>query len=186
MISKHIKDAIRKEKLQKEYKSHQPVVLHKNRRRQKESSKANRFKITSTFRALDLSDLDKEEKGIETNNPSIQSKEDVCEKCFKEKEKSHEPVERTAEKEINRTERGTVICKCNCGKKEVNSEKNVNTNPSESNSSVGGANAAEKVYHLYDVEDTESKLPTLESLMQVQFWKSCLTFHILYPFLIFC
>lgn len=169
MISKHIRDAIRKEKLQKEYKSHQSVtsVLHRKRRHQKESSKNSRFKITSTLRALDLAELDKENGEVsQTERPStVQSPEDVCERCLQKIENKSEALENKVKEEVSEKQKETIICTCK-KKKKLNDEDTVDTTPSVA-SLTNGAQAVEKVYHLYDVEDTESSLPTFQSLLQV-------------------
>lgn len=169
MISKHIRDAIRKEKLQKVYKSHQSVtsVLHRKRRHQKESSKNSRFKITSTLRALDLAELDKENGEVsQTERPStVQSPEDVCERCLQKIENKSEALENKVKEEVSEKQKETIICTCK-KKKKLNDEDTVDKTPSVA-SLTNGAQAAEKVYHLYDVEDTESSLPTFQSLLQV-------------------
>ncbi|XP_060076396.1 probable RNA polymerase II nuclear localization protein SLC7A6OS [Ylistrum balloti] len=57
-VSKHIRDAIRKEKLQREYKQHHVDVVTNTRQDHKQQVKAARFKVTSKFRALALDNLD--------------------------------------------------------------------------------------------------------------------------------
>lgn len=58
MVSKHIRDAIRKEKLQKEYKQHHVDIASKSRQIHRQHAKAARFKVTSSFRSQDLDNLD--------------------------------------------------------------------------------------------------------------------------------
>ncbi|OWF41835.1 probable RNA polymerase II nuclear localization protein SLC7A6OS [Mizuhopecten yessoensis] len=57
-VSKHIRDAIRKDKLQKEYKQHHVDVSDKTRQNHRQQVKAARFKVTSSFRAIALDNLD--------------------------------------------------------------------------------------------------------------------------------
>ncbi|XP_033753973.1 probable RNA polymerase II nuclear localization protein SLC7A6OS [Pecten maximus] len=57
-VSKHIRDAIRKEKLQKEYKQHHVDIAYNARQNHRQQVKAARFKVTSSFRALALDNLD--------------------------------------------------------------------------------------------------------------------------------
>ncbi|XP_061197175.1 probable RNA polymerase II nuclear localization protein SLC7A6OS [Saccostrea echinata] len=166
VISKHIKDAIRKEKLQREYKSHQPGALPRSRRHKKESSKANRFKITSSFRALDLAALDKECDDCVEKKISPLKSTDVCDICKKESAKHSE-----SKTSINASENcEKELDLCNCRKNvTVNSAEGVEKeqrNLHEASSVANGAQSAEKVYHLYDVEVNQSNLPTFESLIQ--------------------
>nr|XP_034337562.1 probable RNA polymerase II nuclear localization protein SLC7A6OS isoform X1 [Crassostrea gigas] len=168
VISKHIRDAIRKEKLQKEYKSHQSVtsVLHRKRQHQKESSKNSRLKITSTLRALDLAELDKENGEVsQTERPStVQSPAEVCEQCLQNIENKSGALENRVKDEVSEKQRETIICTCKKKKKPNDEDTLDKTLPVAS--LTNGAQAAEKVYHLYDVEDTESSLPTFQSLLQ--------------------
>ena len=68
-VSKHVREAIRKEKLEREYKQHQINVLgdvkQESRRKQKFQSQQSRFKITAKHRAIDLDLLDQHYQGIE-------------------------------------------------------------------------------------------------------------------------
>lgn len=58
-VSTFIRDAIKKEKLRREYKQHTVNVTSKNRQRQKQASQNNRLKIISSFRNIELEELDK-------------------------------------------------------------------------------------------------------------------------------
>ncbi|XP_069113761.1 probable RNA polymerase II nuclear localization protein SLC7A6OS [Argopecten irradians] len=80
-VSKHIRDAIRKEKLQKEYKQHHVDIAYNTRQNHKQQAKAARFKVTSSFRALALDNLDlandeTESENKENKEPSVHKEED--------------------------------------------------------------------------------------------------------------
>ena len=68
-ISKHVREAIRKEKLEREYKQHQMNVLghvkQESRRNQKYQSQQSRYKITAKHRAIDLDLLDQPKQELE-------------------------------------------------------------------------------------------------------------------------
>ncbi|XP_013419662.1 probable RNA polymerase II nuclear localization protein SLC7A6OS [Lingula anatina] len=57
-VSRHVKEAIRKKKLEKEYKQHSTDFLKSARRKQKDVIKNNRFKVTAGHRSMDLNNLD--------------------------------------------------------------------------------------------------------------------------------
>jgi hypothetical protein len=77
------------------------------------------------------------------------------------KECERKSVQNKDDKETSeKIEKEPVVC--NCGEKK--SGKNVQE---EVPGGLNGAQAAEKVYHLYDIEVTRPNLPTFESLMQV-------------------
>ncbi|XP_062611189.1 probable RNA polymerase II nuclear localization protein SLC7A6OS [Saccostrea cucullata] len=171
VISKHIKDAIRKEKLQREYKSHQPGVLPRSRRHKKESSKANRFKITSSFRALDLAALDKEGDDCTEKEISPLKSTDTCDICRKQIAKRSKSQTGIGTEKGEHGEKEHDFCNCRQNII-VNSAEGVEKgqrNSHEASSAASGAQSTEKVYHLYDVEvnqSTRSNLPTFESLIQ--------------------
>ncbi|XP_060582506.1 probable RNA polymerase II nuclear localization protein SLC7A6OS [Ruditapes philippinarum] len=80
-ISRHVKEAIRKEKLEREYKQHQANILgsvrQRSRQHKHQKSQQNRFKVISKHRALDLDRLDASKKDV--NNKD--RKQTVCQKC---------------------------------------------------------------------------------------------------------
>ena len=59
-ISRHIRDAIRKHKLEKEYKhlGYNENVTIRNRQQHQKVSRSNRYKILNSYRAVGLEDLD--------------------------------------------------------------------------------------------------------------------------------
>ncbi|XP_074645421.1 putative RNA polymerase II nuclear localization protein SLC7A6OS isoform X2 [Tubulanus polymorphus] len=59
-VSKTVRDAIRKAKLEKEYKGHGTDITSNVRDTKRQSSKANRLKVSLRNRALNLESLDKE------------------------------------------------------------------------------------------------------------------------------
>ncbi|KAL3859995.1 hypothetical protein ACJMK2_010172 [Sinanodonta woodiana] len=63
-VSQHVRDAIRKEKLEREYKQHtvlQSDILQQSRQHRRQSTNVNRYKIITSHRAIDLADLDSSE-----------------------------------------------------------------------------------------------------------------------------
>ncbi|XP_041375956.1 probable RNA polymerase II nuclear localization protein SLC7A6OS [Gigantopelta aegis] len=70
-VSKHIRDAIRKEKLEKEYKHHGygGNVTARNRHQHQVVSRSNRYKILNSYRTQGLDDLDAATADSHTSNP---------------------------------------------------------------------------------------------------------------------
>ncbi|KAK3603834.1 hypothetical protein CHS0354_042841 [Potamilus streckersoni] len=63
-VSQHVRDAIRKEKLEREYKQHQVLqsdILQLSRQHRRQSTNANRYKVITSHRAINLTDLDSSE-----------------------------------------------------------------------------------------------------------------------------
>ncbi|XP_053401328.1 probable RNA polymerase II nuclear localization protein SLC7A6OS [Mercenaria mercenaria] len=77
-ISRQVREAIRKEKLEREYKQHQANILgtvrQETRQHKHQQSQQNRFKVISKHRALELDRLD---TGADTNV----EEQTVCQKC---------------------------------------------------------------------------------------------------------
>ncbi|KAL5021191.1 hypothetical protein ScPMuIL_000346 [Solemya velum] len=92
-ISKPVREAIKKDKLQKEYKRHNCTVFEEKRQQKRKSSADNRYRITSKHRTLAIEKLDdislpeecisNEQRGDKcTGNPN-QSSELVDNKVFR-------------------------------------------------------------------------------------------------------
>lgn len=139
-ISKQIRDAIRKEKLQKQYKQHAVDILSKNRQRQKQAAQNGRLKIISSYRNIELEQLDKTE---------TEKAKDRCE--------DSKDVQQTNERlNISNSAISTGACS-------PNDDKNVDKKDSASN-----GQRDEKLYQLLDVEiDSSKPLPTFDSLLKV-------------------
>ncbi|KAJ8303473.1 hypothetical protein KUTeg_019869 [Tegillarca granosa] len=158
-ISRPIRDAIKKEKLEKEYKRHETNIPEKSRQQRKHAAKHGRFKITSSHRGIQLEDLDNFEKEQISQNEKTQSKSSDCPDAV---------ISENVKEEEN-------VCK-NCGKvikNENTSEKTANkilkmcVNCSQKTEHTQVAPNYEKVFQLYDVEvDQPQTFPDFNSILR--------------------
>ncbi|KAK3086549.1 hypothetical protein FSP39_020095 [Pinctada imbricata] len=193
-ISRKIRDAIRKEKIEKEYKQHQVNVSEKSRHLQKETVKNARFKIVSKQRALDLANLDiqnnesdeikeKSPEKTDKNERDSVSKDRLCvhrdnnsktasnsEGHLVRKSEVKTPTLQSKKKSCNETSGISAESDTNSSEKEIScvnrSDNDTNLSRSRSVRDDNGVSSTEKVFQLYDVEIEGRPLPTLESLMQ--------------------
>ena len=84
-VSKQIRDAIRKEKLEKEYKQHAVNIASKSRSSQKSKAETNRFQAKCSRRALNLDSLntpDTEDKPDDNADIANEQKDGASSKVF--------------------------------------------------------------------------------------------------------
>lgn len=166
-VSRQIRDAIRKEKLQKEYKQHTVNITSKNRQRQKQSSQNSRLKIISSLRNIELDRLDKNDEEIcNSDSKKLTQSENAKTNRLSNGELSSEETNGGTKTKLhngacandsNDGDHGNKTRTCNGAQ---SSDSNVNDDK-------GAANTNEKVYQLLDVEiDQPSQMPTFESLLK--------------------
>ena len=180
-ISKHVREAIRKEKLEREYKQHQMNVLghvkQQSRRNQKFQSQQSRYKITAKHRAIDLDLLDQTKQEIEgtkvdsdkfsgNKDDKLKSTEtDEIHSCARVNKDTNDVTSKNTERRVQGGIEKDVNIECECERTKsckCKPSSDLNTNQIEEPRISGGDEVMPKGNHKNSGKENDARLENKE------------------------